>query len=218
MLEPGRAVRWAATAGALLVGVLAGCGPTGGRGAAPVTVGATTTLEDSGVLEALLGAYHAAHPEAPTRALTGGTGEILALGRRGDVDLVITHDPVAESLYVARGHGVRRRPLMESELMVAGPAADPAGVAGAPDATAAFARIAAARVPFVSRADDSGTHRKERLIWSRVLGGGAGTRLEGDARPGTDRPAADASWYAQAGVGMGDALRVAGARAAYILT
>ena len=217
---PARRTRLRRAAGALsalLAWALAACGAPEGEATPTVPLGATTTLEDSGLLDALLAGYRAAHPGSPVRALTGGTGEVLALGRRGDVDVVITHDPAAESLFVAQGHGEARRPLARSELIVAGPPADPAGVADAPDAATAFARIAAARAPFVSRADDSGTHRKERLVWSRALAGGAGTRVEGEPRPGVDRPPADARWYAQAGVGMGDALRVAGQRGAYIL-
>lgn len=217
-LPKRRRLRRAAGAlGALLAWSMAACGPPPEEAAPPVTLAATTTLEDSGLLEALLAGYRAAHPRSPVRALTGGTGEVLALGRRGDVDVVITHDPVAESLFVAQGHGDARRPLARSELILAGPPADPAGVAGAPDAAAAFARIEAARAPFVSRADDSGTHRKERLVWRRALAGGTGTRGEGEPRAGVDRPPASARWYAEAGLGMGDALRVAGQRGAYIL-
>lgn len=203
-------------AGLLLAGWALGCG--GGAALETVlTVGATTTLEDSGLLEELLARFRTDHPDVPVRAITGGTGEVLALGRRGDVDLALTHDPAAERAFVEDGHGIGHRPVFRSEFLLAGPSADPAGVAAAPGAVEAMRRIAAEQAPFVSRADDSGTHRKERMLWRLALEGTA-ERVDGPPRPGVDRPARDAGWYAEAGVGMGDALRVAGERRAYVLT
>lgn len=196
------ALRRSVLPAALLAAVPAACG--GGGGAAPpVTLAATTTLEDSGVLGELVRAFRAAHPEIPVRTVTGGTGEVLALARRGDVDLVLSHDAAAESAFVAEGYGFERRDVMRNDFVIAGPPADPAGVRGVRDAAAALRAIAAARAPFVSRGDDSGTHRRELLLW----------------REAGARPAAGAGGpYTEAGVGMGDALRLASARRAYILT
>lgn len=192
----------AALAAAVLAGgCLAGCGAASG-GPPDVTLAATTTIEDSGLLAELLHAFEREHPGLRVRALTGGTGQVLELGRRGDVDVILSHDPAAESAFVAAGSGAERRPLMYNDFLIAGPPADPAGIHGLADAAAALRRIAAARAPFISRADDSGTHRKERQLW-------AAAGLE----PGRDEP-----WYSEAGLGMGDALRVASERRAYILT
>ncbi|MGH7505307.1 MAG: substrate-binding domain-containing protein, partial [Longimicrobiales bacterium] len=114
-------------------------------------------------------------------------------------DVLITHAPAAELQFVADGFGVDRRAVMHNDFVVYGPSADPAGVASSKDAAEAFARIAAAGARFVSRGDDSGTHRKELAIW----------RMAGIA------PAGD--WYIEAGLGQADALRVASEREAYML-
>src|SRR5690606_10422062 len=188
-------------AAALAGACLAGCGAAPG-GRPDVMLAATTTLEDSGLLAVLLDAFERAHEGMRVRALTGGTGQVLELGRRGDVDVILSHDAAAESAFVAAGAGAERRPLMYNDFLIVGPAVDPAGVRGLGDAEEALRRIAAARAPFISRGDDSGTHRKERQLWA----------LAGLA------PGAGEAWYSEAGLGMGDALRVASERRAYILT
>lgn len=191
----------------LLAPPLAVCGGAA-TGTRVVTVAATTTLEDSGLLAELIGSFRAAHPDIPVRMMTGGTGTMLALGRRGDVDLLLTHDPEGEAAFVASGHGTVRREVMHNDFVIAGPAGDPAGIAGSTDAPEALRRIAAARAPFVSRGDDSGTHRMERRLWSAAGFDPAVERRVNDR----DR------WYIEAGIGMGDALRLAGERRAYIMT
>lgn len=197
---PVRALVLAASAALLLAACGAGDRPT----SPPLTLGATTTLEDSGLLSALITAFREAHPDVHVRTVTGGTGEILALGRRGDLDVVLTHDPAAESTFVAEGYGVDPRPVMWNDFVIAGPGSDPAGLRGMRDAAAAFAAIARARATIVSRGDESGTHRKELFLWR-------------EAGLGVPNAAVD-RWYLEAGVGMGDALRLASARRAYILT
>jgi len=161
----------------------------------------TTTIEDSGLLAALVAAFEEEHPGIVVRAITGGTGDILEYARRGDVDVVITHDPVAESTFVAQGHARERRDLMYNHFLLAGAINDPADLRNATDAADAFRRMAAAETRFVSRGDDSGTHRRERAIW-RELG------IDPSGR----------AWYIEAGSGMGDALRLANNRRAYVLT
>ena len=183
---------------------LAACGAGDRAASPPLTLGATTTLEDSGLLPALVAAFREAHPDIPVRTVTGGTGEVLALGRRGDVDVVLTHDPAAESTFVAEGHGIDRHPVMWNDFVIAGPASDPARVRGMRDAAAALTAIARARAGFVSRGDESGTHKKEQFLW----------REAGRVAPNS----AAERWYIVAGVGMGDALRLANARRVYILT
>lgn len=200
----GRAAFGGIALAAALAFALAACAAGDRAPAPPLTLGATTTLEDSGLLPALVAAFREAHPDVPIRTVTGGTGEMLALGRRRDVDVVLTHDPAAESAFVAEGYGIERRSAMWNDFVIAGPASDPAGVRGTRDAAAALAAIARARAGFVSRGDESGTHRKELFLW-RESGLGV-------PNSGADR------WYIVAGVGMGDALRLANARRAYILT
>ncbi|HEX7118145.1 MAG TPA: substrate-binding domain-containing protein [Longimicrobiales bacterium] len=203
----GRRRLWLRPAVAALL--LAACGAGSGAAPRPITLAATTTVEDAGLLAALVEAFRAAHPEVRLRTVTGGTGQMLALAQRGDVDVVLSHDPAAESAFVAAGHGIGRREVMHNDFVIAGPPADPARVRGMRDAAAALAAIADAGAPFVSRGDDSGTHRKERTLWS-----------EAGVRPSTRPAAGDAAgrWYIEAGLGMGDALRLADARRAYILT
>lgn len=169
-----------------------------------LTLVATTTIQDSGLLDSLVSAFGRSHPGIRLRVLTAGTGEALEIGRRGDADVLLTHDPPAESAFVAAGHGRDRREVMHNDFVIAGPAADPAGVRGLRDGPAALARIAAAASPFVSRGDDSGTHRKEIALWKGV----------GPAHPG----AARGPWYIEAGLGMGEALQLAAERDAYVLT
>jgi tungstate transport system substrate-binding protein len=166
-----------------------------------IVVATTTSAYDSGLLPALAAAFEAQHAGSRVAVLVTGTGEALALGRAGDVDVIITHHPAAESAFVAEGHAPARVPLMHNDYLLAGPPDDPLGLAGV-TAADAFRRLAGGRHPFVSRDDDSGTHRRELELWSLI--GQAPPRGHG--------------WYVRAGAGMADALRLAGRRGAYILT
>lgn len=136
------------------------------------------------------------------RVVATGTGEALERARRGDADLALTHDSAAEAAFVRSGHGVERRPLLRTEFTIAGPPADPAGVRGLTDAAEALRRIERGRHAFVSRGDDSGTHRRELELWRSA--GVDPRRLRDD--------------YLQAGQGMGETLLIANERSAYALT
>jgi tungstate transport system substrate-binding protein len=183
----------------LLLGVaLAACGGADGD-VLSVTLATTHTVEDTGLLDELSRAFAAAHPEIRLRIVVAGSGEALAFGRRGDADVVLTHAPEDEAEFVAEGHGVERWPILRNEFVLYGPNDDPAKIRGTADVAEAFRRIEAQRAPFISRGDDSGTHKRERAIW---------------AAAGED-PAG--SWYEEAGVGQADALRIASERRAYIL-
>lgn len=173
-------------------------------------LGASTTIEDTGLLVRLTDGFRERHPDVQVRAVTGASGQILALARRGDVDVALTHDPAAEARLVAAGDALGRWPFMRSAFLIAGPVDDPARVADAGDALDALARIAASGGPFVSRADGSGTHQRERALWRTLAQ--RGDRLA--AQLLRDGPA----WYIEAGTGMAEALRVAEQRRAYILT
>jgi tungstate transport system substrate-binding protein len=124
---------------------------------------------------------------------------VLALGRRGDADVLLTHAPADEEEFVRAGYGMDRHRVMHNDFVLLGPPADPAGAASAESAAEALARIRAAGAGFVSRGDDSGTHKKERQLWA-ALG-------------------VTPDWpdYVEAGVGMADAMRLAAQRGAYIL-
>jgi len=129
-----------------------------------------------------------------------GSGQAIEMGRRGDADVLLTHAPEAEKRFVAKGYGRERRFVMHNNFVLVGPKSDPANVDAKKGVTAAFLQIAASGSSFVSRGDESGTHMQERSIWKR-----AGTSPQGP-------------WYAQAGSGMAQTLRVASEKGAYTLS
>ncbi len=129
-----------------------------------------------------------------------GTGQALRLGEAGDVDAILVHARAAEEAFLAAGYGTYRREIMYNDFVFVGPLSDPANVANAPSAAAALQAIATSQAPFVSRGDDSGTHKKELALWAA-----AETTPEG-------------SWYRAAGSGMGATLNVASGMNAYTFT
>lgn len=131
----------------------------------PVLLASTIGPMEVGLLDALAAAYHRVSG-VWVRPVAAGSGQALAIARAGRVDLVLTHAPALEAAFLSQGYGAARVPLMASDFLLCGPPADPAGVRGAPDAAAALRRIAAARAPFVSRGDGSGTHMKELELWT----------------------------------------------------
>lgn len=163
-------------------------------------IASTTSTEDSGLFDVLLPAFMETHPEVRVKVTAVGTGQALELGRRRDADVLLVHAPAAESAFVAAGHGTARCSVMYNDFILVGPRSDPAGVAGSTDAAAALRRIAASRSEFISRGDDSGTHRKERSLWRA-----AGVEPAG-------------RWYMEVGQGMAESLRMATERRAYALT
>jgi tungstate transport system substrate-binding protein len=166
-----------------------------------LVLGTTHTLEDSGVLSVLTDAYIEEHGSSHRLSVVvAGSGEILAMAQLGDVDVVLSHAPDAELALVAAGGAESRLAVMHNDFVLLGPLSDPAGAAGAGPAVVAFRRIAAAEQPFVSRGDDSGTHRREQAVWA-----------EAQLDPGW-------SAYIEAGTGMAEALRLASQRNAYILS
>jgi tungstate transport system substrate-binding protein len=128
-----------------------------------------------------------------------GTGKALRMGRDGDVDVVLVHAPAAEQQFVDDGYGEQRLPVMFNDFVVVGPHEDPAGLAEAGGIADALGRIAAGENTFVSRGDDSGTHKKERSLWKQA-----------DITP-------SGAWYREAGQGMGKVLQMADEMNAYTL-
>jgi len=161
----------------------------------------TTSTDDSGLLDAILPDFEARY-NAEVQVIAVGTGQALELGALGDVDVVLVHARAREDKFVADGDGINRLDVMYNDFVVVGPKADPAGIAGAATAKAAFAQVAAKAAAFVSRGDDSGTHSKEKSIWSA-----AGVT-----------PTVDSGWYFSIGQGMGETLLFANEKQAYTLS
>ncbi|NIN71069.1 MAG: solute-binding protein [Gemmatimonadetes bacterium] len=172
-----------------------GCGEDGRR---PLTLGVPTTVQDSGLLDALLPELRRAHPEYRVRFIAAGSGELLALGARGDLDVLLSHSPAAELQFIDAGHGTSRRQVMENDFVIVGPPSDPAAVRQLDDAVAALAQIAAAAALFLSRGDDSGTHRKELELRSvaSIGAGGPGYREVGQGMGAVLQAASELRGYA----------------------
>jgi tungstate transport system substrate-binding protein len=137
--------------------------------AADLRLGATYTLEDSGILAVLLPAFTAASG-VKVRASVAGTGQVMKYAENGDVDVLFTHSRPDEEKLVARGIGKARADVMWNDFVIAGPVSDPARVRGERDAARALRRIRESGAKFVSRGDDSGTHKKELQLWSAAGG------------------------------------------------
>lgn len=167
-----------------------------------ITVASTTSTEQSGLFGHILPML-TRDTGIAVRVVALGTGQALDVGRRGDADVVFVHDRAAEERFVREGFGGPRRHVMYNDFVIAGPAADPAGVRGGHDAAEALRRIAAAGAPFVSRGDRSGTHAAELRLWEAA---------------GVDLAAGRGGWYREVGQGMGPALNTAAAMNAYVLT
>jgi len=161
----------------------------------------TTSVRDSGLLYELLPIFEKRTDVRP-QIVAVGSGAALRMGRDGNADVLLTHAPDGETELVASGAVVSRTPIMENYFVIAGPPEDPAGVRGAASPANAMRRIAAATAPFVSRADDSGTHRREVALLKEA---------------GLD-PAGGWPGFARTGAGMGQTLEVAGERRAYVLS
>ncbi|MEM8812344.1 MAG: substrate-binding domain-containing protein [Pseudomonadota bacterium] len=162
----------------------------------------TTSFHNSGLAEVLLPAIKE-DLDLDVQLLVVGTGQALRLGEAGDVDAVLVHSKAAEEAFVAEGYGTHRREIMFNDFVLVGPSADPAKVGLAPDILAALRQIAAGEQTFVSRGDDSGTHRRELGLFEAA---------------GVDPETGTASWYRGAGQGMGATLNTASGLSAYVLS
>ncbi|UCH76033.1 MAG: substrate-binding domain-containing protein [Rhodospirillales bacterium] len=167
-----------------------------------ITVQSTTSTQNSGLFDYLLPKF-SAKTGIEVRVVAVGTGQAIKNARNGDGDVLLVHAKAAEEKFVAEGFGVKRFDLMYNDFVIVGPAADPAKVGGMTDAMAALKKIAAARAPFASRGDDSGTHKKEISLWKTT---------------GIDVAAASGTWYRETGSGMGATLNTGVGMGAYVLT
>ena len=174
-----------------------------GQAAAEVIIlQSTTSTQNSGLLDDILDQFtqetgHVVH------VIAVGTGQAIKNARNGDGDVLLVHSKEDEEAFVADGWGVERFDLMYNDFVIVGPADDPAGISGMTDAVAALARIAETRQPFVSRGDDSGTHKAEMRLW---------------AQTGLDVVGSSGTWYREAGAGMGATLNIAAETGAYVLS
>ena len=168
-----------------------------------IVLASTTSVENSGLLAKILPLFKK-KTGIEVRVIAQGTGQALATAARGDADVVLVHDPEAEARFITDGHGSERRQIAWNDFIVVGPKADPANVAGGHDAVAALTAIAAARAPFVSRGDKSGTDALEKRLWRKA-------NIDPAASGG-------GNWYRDIGGGMGAALNVASGMAAYTLS
>jgi tungstate transport system substrate-binding protein len=164
-----------------------------------VILATTTSTQDSGLLDVLIPLF-----EKKTgyfmKTIAVGSGQAMAMGAKGEADVLLVHSQTAEKKFMADGNGVERRLVMHNDYIILGPPADPAKIKGMKKASEAFKKIAASGSVFTSRGDNSGTHAKEKDIWKA-----AGVKYEGE------------KWYQQTGLGMGQTLAVAAEKKTYVL-
>lgn len=163
-----------------------------------VRLATTTSTDNSGLLEYLLPQFER-DTGYSVRVISVGTGKALQLGENGDVDVLLVHAPQSEQRFIDLGHGVYRKDVMANDFILIGPKNDPAGLRGASSAVDAFNRLRRSKSPFISRGDDSGTHKKELSIW----------KAAGVAEWGP--------WHREVGQGMGKSLLIADELQAYLL-
>jgi len=171
--------------------------------AAPVVkemiLATTTSTQDSGLLDVLVPIFQE-QSGYTVKTVAVGSGEALKMGEQGNADVLLVHSPAAEKTFMENGFGSERTLVMHNDFIFVGPQADPAGIQGTAAAVEALKKIAAAQAPFITRGDDSGTHKMELSLWKK-----AELTPEGD-------------WYQESGQGMGATLKIASEKAAYTLT
>jgi tungstate transport system substrate-binding protein len=176
--------------------------PTADAAAKFIVLQSTTSTENSGLFKHLLPLF-TAKSGIEVRVVAVGTGQATKNAANGDGDVLLVHDKTAEEKFVTEGNGVKRFDVMYNDYVLVGPASDPARISGGKDAVAALAKVAASAQPFMSRGDDSGTHKAELRLWK-------------DA--GVDARAASGSWYREAGQGMGATINIAVDMNGYVLS
>jgi tungstate transport system substrate-binding protein len=165
-----------------------------------IILATTTSTQDSGLLDVLIPIF-----EKKTgyfvKTIAVGSGQAMAMGRKGEADVMLVHSPDAEKKFVEEGYGINRRLIMHNDFIIVGTADDPAKVKGIKASAQALKKIAAAGALFVSRGDNSGTHAKEKVLWKQAEITPAGQK-----------------WYQETGLGMGQTLNVAAEKKGYTLT
>lgn len=161
---------------------------------------ATTTSTDNSGLLAVLNPPFEEKYNVKLDVISVGTGKAIRLGKNGDVDLIFVHAPAAEKKFVSEGYGIEREPVMHNDFIIVGPADDPVGLKTAKNIQQAMEMLLNKKHIFISRGDDSGTHKKEKSLWAMAGGMPSG------------------NWYLAVGQGMGIVLRIADDKEAYTLT
>ena len=179
----------------LIVAAVYGCG----GGSDELILATTTSTQDSGLLDVLIPQFEKEH-SYKVKTLAKGSGEALRLASEGEADVVLAHSPKAEEDFMAAGNGESRLVVMHNDFIIVGPADDPAGIKGLTSAADALKKIASAEAVFLSRGDESGTHTKEKSLWTAA-----------GLEPG-------GSWYQETGQGMGETLNVASQKQGYTLS
>jgi tungstate transport system substrate-binding protein len=175
--------------------------PTAAPANPNIILATTTSTQDSGLLDVLIPLFEQ-QTGYKVQTVAVGTGAALKMGEEGNADVLLVHAPSSEKALMEAGFGKDRFLVMHNDFIIVGPAADPAGVKGNP-ALEAFKAIAESQLPFVTRGDDSGTHKAELALWKKA-------ELDPAAFP--------ADFYISSGQGMGASLTIASEKGAYILT
>jgi tungstate transport system substrate-binding protein len=165
-----------------------------------VILATTTSVQDSGLLDVLVPEFEK-ESGYNLKIIAVGTGQALAMGQRGDADVLVVHAPASEKALIDDGSAINRRLIMHNDFIIVGPEKDPAGIAGMTSAVDAMKKIADTGSTFISRGDDSGTNKMELSLWQK-----AAVEPEGE------------SWYEQSGQGMGPTLQIANQKDGYTLT
>lgn len=182
----------------------------------------TTSTEASGLLDVLLPEF-LKDTGIEVKVIAKGTGAALRDGEDGNVDVIFVHAKAREEEFVAKGFGTKRYAVMHNDFVIVGSAADPAGIKGLTEAGPALQKIAAAKAPFISRGDDSGTHTMEQALW-QATGLPITEQTQKVVSDGKEKeikykmPADSAAWYMSIGQGMGKVITFAEEKQAYTLT
>jgi len=164
-----------------------------------IILATTTSTQDSGLLDVLLPVFEKSTGYF-VKTIAVGSGQAMAMGQKGEADVLLVHSPAAEKKFVAEGFGINRRLVMHNDFIIVGPPEDSVKLKGMKSSSEAFKKIASGKALFLSRGDNSGTHAKEKEIWKA-----AGVNPEGE------------KWYQQTGLGMGQTLSVAAEKKGYTL-
>jgi tungstate transport system substrate-binding protein len=200
------------TAGSILPLILSACAPAAPVAEVPATeiparpanpnliLATTTSTQDSGLLDVLVPSFEG-QTGYTVQTVAVGSGEAMKMGEEGNADVLLVHAPASELAFMKAGHGTDRFLVMHNDFIIVGPASDPAGIKGMTSAVEAFKAIFTAGSPFITRGDDSGTHKKELALWKSA-----------------ELDPSDQAWYTETGQGMGASMTIASEKQAYILT
>jgi len=182
----------------------------------------TTSTEASGLLNVLLPAFEK-DEGIQVKVIAKGTGAAIRDGMDGNVDVIFVHAKDREKEFVEKGYGTKRYAVMHNDFIIIGPASDPAHIKGSKDSAEALRKIAAAKAPFISRGDDSGTHTKEQEMWAAsgvALAENVLTSVKDgkEVKVSAKKPADSDLWYVSIGQGMGKTLTYADEKQAYALS